>query len=111
MIDLETASEDFREACSRLAKAEPIYRDLDLHTKTVYGQCFLKYEGGVKEREMKAFADTDYEAHLKELAIAYGDYLVARRQYDAAQARFECARTQTTLRRVSIEKGLFESGS
>lgn len=106
MIELEMATENYVTACRLLAEAEPEFRRLELITKIKYGLSFGDLSGGVKEREMGAFASKSYQDHIEKVAEAQQAFIIARERKRACEAEYECARSMNSMERMKLEKNI-----
>lgn len=67
----------------KLKEAELMFRQLEASKDSLWGQLFLKQEGGsIAEREAKASASKEWSDFMAGLAVAESKFNYERRRYD-----------------------------
>ena len=85
------------------AQAKALMVGLTEQTKTVKAIAFLEAQGTVAERDARAYASTQYQAHILKLQDATMEFETMRNRRLTAEMTIECWRTlQANQRRGNL---------
>ena len=102
MYDPKKIYEQLIDAGDSWADAKAGYEQLHEVTKSVLASLKKKYQGSNADKTDQALADDEYQEHLKAVASARKDYLLAQVRYDSIKALSDHRRTEQSTRRAEI---------
>ena len=101
--EIEKAVDYLRNNASKLSKAKAASIYLDDYSKVVKSQIMREHDNQpIGKQESIAYADPRYDQHLKAKRIADEEYEYLRWMMEAAQAKIDVWRTQSSNNRKGI---------
>lgn len=97
--DAENASEYLRDNAKRYGQMKGRMEYASDNLRRVKSLVMMGLDGGLGDRETKAYASDEYKAAIEERREAVTEYETERALRDAAVYRIECWRSQNAARR------------
>lgn len=98
----EAASDYLRDTAKRYGQLRGRMEYAEDNLRRVKALKMMEFDGGVGEREAKAYASDEYGAALLERRDSVAEYETERAMRDAAQYRIDIWRSQTSARSKGI---------
>ena len=93
-------------------KADQLDEDAKPYLASLENEIEAQEKDSISEAKLERLAkgSQQYRGYIREMCLARGEALKKRVRYEGLQALFEAKRSEFSLEKVKIEKGIFHTG-